>query len=125
MRLLLDTHTLLWWNSDAPQLPQAFRAAISDPTNTVFVSAASIWEVAIKRRTGKLAFPGELSRAIEKLGFQPLAISITHAEATERLPLFHGDPFDRMLVAQSQVEDLVLLTVDKQVMRYSPRLLAT
>lgn len=125
MRLLLDTHTFLWWSEDSPQLPRHFRGAISEPTNEVFISAVTVWEIAIKRRTGRLVFSGRVTEAIERLRFQRLPIAISHAEAVEQLPLLHRDPFDRMLVAQAQAEGMILLTVDAKIIAYAPKLLPT
>ena len=125
MQLLLDTHTFLWWSEASPQLPAPFRTAIAQRTNDVFVSAVTVWEIGIKRRTGKLAFSGQIPGAIERLGFKPLPIAIAHAEAVELLPLLHRDPFDRMLIAQAEVERMILLTLDTQMMRYAPKLLPT
>lgn len=123
MRLLLDTHSLMWWNEDSPRLPATFRKAIQTRENDVFVSAASVWEIAIKRRTGKLVLEGSICKAVAKLGFEQLQIISSHAEAVEDLPLIHSDPFDRMLIAQAQTEGMVLLTVDEQILRYAPRTL--
>jgi PIN domain nuclease of toxin-antitoxin system len=125
MRLLLDTHTFLWWTEDSPRLPQPFRAAISERANDVFVSAVSVWEIAIKRRTGRISFSGEIVEEIRKQGFQPLPIAVWHAETVERLPIFHRDPFDRMLIAQAESEGMMLLTVDSQILKYAPKLLPT
>jgi PIN domain nuclease of toxin-antitoxin system len=123
MRLLLDTHTFLWWIQDSPRLPKRFRSAIAERTNDVFVSAVSVWEIAIKRRTGKIALSGEIVEEIRSHGFQPLPIGIEHAEAVEHLPIFHRDPFDRMLIVQAMAEGMILLSVDAQVVKYAPKLL--
>ena len=110
MELLLDTHTFLWWNGSPELLGQAARSAISDPGNTIFVSAASVWEIAIKQKRGKLRFSGSPVATITKYGFEPLPISPGHAEHAGDLPLLHSDPFDRMLVAQAQLDSLTLVT---------------
>jgi PIN domain nuclease of toxin-antitoxin system len=123
VRLLLDTHTFLWWVEDSPRLPKRFRAVIAGPTNDVFVSAATVWEIAIKRRTGRLVFSGSIVEEISAQGFQSMAIALDHAEAAEHLPLLHRDPFDRMLVAQAMAEGMILLTVDAKIMKYAPKLL--
>jgi PIN domain nuclease of toxin-antitoxin system len=120
MRLLLDTHTFLWWVEDSPRLPRRFHAAIAEPANDVFVSAVTVWEIAIKRRTGRIAFSGGIVEEIRSHGFQPLPIALGHTEAVEDLPVFHRDPFDRMLVAQAMVEEIILLTVDAQIIKYAP-----
>jgi len=120
--LLLDTHVLLWWLDDSPRLGARARAAIADPDNTVWVSAATAWEIAIKTGLGRLELgePPEdvLPREIERGGFRPLAISVEHALAVRALPLHHRDPFDRMLVAQAMLEDLTLVTRDENIAKY-------
>jgi PIN domain nuclease of toxin-antitoxin system len=99
-------------------LPAGVRAAIASPSNQIYVSAVTVWEIAIKRASGKLAFSGSAARAIEQHGFLSLPISIEHAEWAGSLPALHRDPFDRLLVAQAQLEGLTLVTVDDQILRY-------
>lgn len=118
MNLLLDTHAFLWWDSNDARLPAALRQAISSPRNRVFVSAVSVWEIAIKRASGKLVFRSAAAKAIEKYGFSLLSISVAHAEWTGALPPLHRDPFDRLLVAQAHLEGLTLVTVDTEILRY-------
>lgn len=118
MNLLLDTHCFLWWDANDSQLPTALHAAIASPANRVYVSAVSVWEIAIKRTTGKLTFQGSAAKAIEAHQFLALPISVEHAEFAGSLPQLHRDPFDRLLVAQAHLEGLVLATVDEQVLRY-------
>ncbi|MGA2349422.1 MAG: type II toxin-antitoxin system VapC family toxin [Terracidiphilus sp.] len=118
MKLLLDTHALLWWDSDVSKLPEVLRLAIASPHNEVFVSAATVWEIAIKRASGKLIFGQPVGRCIEAHGFRPLPITVEHAEWAGGLPPLHRDPFDRLLVAQAHLEGLVLVTVDDQIVRY-------
>ena len=123
MKLLLDTHVFLWWNQNDSRLQSVHRQAIRLPENLVYVSAASIWEIGIKRKIGKLAFAGSVSDAIGRHRFEPLAISVEHAEAAGSLPAIHSDPFDRLLIAQAQIEGLTLVTVDQQILLYQvPRL---
>jgi PIN domain nuclease of toxin-antitoxin system len=116
MRLLLDTHALLWWLTDDPQLSRAARSAIADQSNDVLVSAASAWEIATKHRLGKLPIGGEvLSRFHELImadGFSHLPMHHGHAIRAGSYPLQHRDPFDRMLAAQSDLEGVPLVTVD-------------
>ena len=123
MRLLLDTHTFLWWIDNDPHLSTQARALISDSNNELYFSAASGWESAIKARIGKLAMPDNLEQfIIEQLvlnQFTVLPIQLTHALHVYTLPLLHRDPFDRLLVAQSQVEDLLLLTNDALIQQYT------
>ena len=123
MKLLLDTHAFLWWDSNDARLPSALYTAIASPQNQVFVSAVTVWEIAIKRGLGKLVFAGTLGKAIEGHGFTALPITVEQAESAGSLPLLHRDPFDRLLVAQAQLEGLILVTVDEDILRYAvPRL---
>jgi PIN domain nuclease of toxin-antitoxin system len=124
VRLLLDTHVLLWWLADDPSLGEEARAGISDPGSSVFVSAATVWEVSIKRALGKLEAPSDLLRQIEFNRFEPLSITVSHAYTAGALPRHHDDPFDRMLVAQAMMEGLTLLTRDPRMSRYGVETLA-
>jgi PIN domain nuclease of toxin-antitoxin system len=121
MKLLLDTHIFLWWTQNDPRLQASHRDAISLPQNSVYVSAASAWEIGIKRKIGKLAFAGSVADAIHRHRFQSLAISVQHAERAGSLPRVHSDPFDRLLVAQAQTEGMTLITVDAQILSYKVR----
>lgn len=128
MTLLLDTHVFLWWLDDNPRLGPAARTAIADPDSTVWVSAATAWEIAIKTGLGRLEMsepPEEvLPREIERGGFQPLAISVEHALAVRTLPRHHRDPFDRLLIVQAMAEDLRLVTADRAFAHYDVNLVA-
>jgi PIN domain nuclease of toxin-antitoxin system len=119
VRLLLDTHTLIW-ALDAPErLPRAFLATLDKAGVTVFASAASSWEIAIKVALGRLRFPLEkLPTALSDAAFRELQLSIAHALEMARLPLIHRDPFDRLLVAQARHEGLTLVTRDTTMRRY-------
>lgn len=121
MRLLLDTHTFLWWVSDWREIAEATREAIADPENEVFVSAVSGWEIGIKKAKGRLVAPDNLSAVVEEKHFAHLPLTFEHAEKAAVLPMHHRDPFDRMLVAQAQVEELVLVTRDKRIPSYDVR----
>ena len=123
-RLLLDTHTLLWWLEDSPKLDEAAYQAIADPRNEVFVSAASLWEIAIKQMLGKLRAPDHLGATVTREGFVEIPVSFFHAEQAGKLPLLHKDPFDRMLVAQAQAEGLSIITRDANIPRYGVRTMA-
>lgn len=112
MDLLLDTHVFLWWDSRAARLGEGAKALISSPSNRVFVSAVSIWEIAIKRRIGKLAFEGSPVDAIGKNAFSELPISGRDCEAAGALDWTHADPFDRLILAQAQARRLTLITAD-------------
>lgn len=118
MDILLDTHAFLWRDGDSTELNPACRAAIADRSNRVFVSAASVWEIGIKRRTGKLAFNGSTVEAIRENGFIELPILAREAEAAAALDWSHADPFDRLLVAQAQASGLILATADSAIRSY-------
>lgn len=122
MRALLDTHTFLWWITDDPQLSPRVREIISSGENKLFLSAASGWEMAVKAALGKLTFPGSLKIfIIEQLavnGIDSLPVELAHALHVSTLPVIHRDPFDRLLIAQAQLEDLPILTADPQIGRY-------
>ena len=127
MNVLLDTNALLWWIVDSPRLRQPARDVISGPGNTVYVSAASVWEIAIKVGLGRLAARANvaawLPAALRENRLTPLPISIEHAAAVEALPPHHTDPFDRLLVTQARAEDLWLMTSDPVMQRYDVRVL--
>lgn len=118
MKLLLDTHIFLWWNGHANLLLPKLRAAIAEPDNEICVSAASVWEIGIKRAGGKLAFTGGIVEAIGGHGFRLLPMTGEHAERAGALPRHHSDPFDRMLVAQAEIERLVLGTQNPKIAAY-------
>lgn len=122
MKVLLDTHVFLWWINDDSRLSQNVRQIISDSANELFLSAVSGWEIAIKSRLGRLDLPGNLEGFIsEQIAFnamQSLPVKMSHALHTYSLPLLHRDPFDRMLVSQSQLERLPILTMDTQIAAY-------
>lgn len=118
MDLLLDTHAFIWWNAQDRRLADVAREAIRDPGNRVIVSAASVWEIAIKRKTGKLLFRHDVLPAIAADGFETIDITPEHADAAGSLPLHHADPFDRLLVAQARIEQFVLVTQDRQILPY-------
>jgi PIN domain nuclease of toxin-antitoxin system len=115
VNLLLDTHVFIWWDQRSAALNDSARSAIEDPSNNVFVSAASVWEIAIKRRTGKLQFTGSAYGAIAANGFLDLPISPAEAEIAGNLTWRHTDPFDRILVAQAMRQGLVFVTADEVI----------
>ena len=123
MRLLLDTHVFLWWLADDPRLDADRRRAIADPDALVHLSAATIWEVGIKKALGRIEVSGDLVEEIERGGFLELPISAAHAAAAGRLPPHHGDPFDRMLVAQARQEGMTLVSLDRALAVYDVPLL--
>ena len=120
-RLLLDTHALLWWLSDDARLGARARSLIADPHNEIYVSAASAWEISIKKSLGKLDAPDDLDAIVEEEGFGKLPISFFHGERAGALPPLHRDPFDRMLVAQAQAEGLDIVTGDDMLENYGVR----
>jgi len=121
MKLLLDTHFLLWVSEGSPRLSKRGRALISDPSNELVFSAASIWEIAIKHAKGLSSFhahPGAVWEGLLENGYTELAVTGKHAVVEGSLPPIHKDPFDRLLIAQAIVEGITLLTVDAIVARY-------
>jgi PIN domain nuclease of toxin-antitoxin system len=118
VRLLLDTHALLWWLADDPRLAADARAAVASPESLVSVSAASAWELSIKEALGRVRLPDDLEEQLERSAFSPLPITVAHALRAGGLPLHHADPFDRMLVAQAQLEGLTLVTRDPRIAAY-------
>jgi PIN domain nuclease of toxin-antitoxin system len=117
VRLLLDTHVFLWWRANHRKLGRTAREAIAS-ADVVFVSAATAWEAALKAALGRLRYPGSIEAGVEASGFDQLAITLAHAERAARLPQHHGDPFDRLLVAQSEIENLTLVTHDRTLAAY-------
>jgi len=126
MRLLLDTHTLLWWAFDAPELSRRANALLADRANVLYVSSASAWEIATKHRLGRLPeasvlvqdMPGWFARA----GLTELPISVSHAQRAGALPAPHRDPFDRMLAAQSLLEDVPIVGRDEAFLDFGVKL---
>ena len=123
-RLLLDTHCFLWWKTEDARLNEAARQAIAE-ADVVFVSAASAWEVAIKARLGRIRMDVDFASGVSDSGFQKLLILFEHAAETQNLPEHHRDAFDRMLVAQARIEDLTLVTHDRQLEPYEVNLIWT
>lgn len=117
MRVLIDTHVLLWWLAGDDLSPQV-ADAISDAANDVFVSAATIWELSIKQTLGKVDMPDDLVDQLRRDSFTVLPIDERHAMVAGRLPRHHDDPFDRMLIAQALVDTLVLATRDRELRAY-------
>jgi PIN domain nuclease of toxin-antitoxin system len=124
MRLLLDTHILLWWLADSPSLSARADALIADPANEVFLSPLSLWEIAIKAHLGKItANVDEVRTAALASGFTPLPFTLEHAVAVAQLPDHHRDPFDRGMIAQARVEPMHLVTHDATVAAYGGQIL--
>ena len=118
MRLLLDTHVLLWWLGADPALSETASALIRDPANVVFLSAVSHWEIGLKQSLGKLRLPAAFEEKLAEESFENLPLTASQARRVAQLPWHHRDPFDRMLVAQALTENLTLLTADAAVAAY-------
>ena len=118
MKVLLDTHVILWALGDDPRLKARHRALLQAGETELIASAASIWEIEIKRALGKLEAPDDVEGLLLASGCRPLPISWRHAREAGRLPALHADPFDRLLVAQARVEQLALVTTDAKIMAY-------
>lgn len=118
MRILLDTQIFIWCDQQPRMVEPRSLAALQDIGNDVFVSVASIWEIAIKRAIGKLQFAAPIAETVEKLGFGLLPIASAHAEHAGELPRHHNDPFDRLIIAQAVLEGLLLATRDRAMQLY-------
>ena len=118
MRLLLDTHAALWWLADDARVGADAERELSDGTNRILLSAAVVWEVAIKRSLEKLQAPADLAATLVGAGAQPLPITLDHAAAVESLPWHHRDPFDRMLIAQALAEGTPIVSQDDRLRQY-------
>ena len=118
-RFLLDTHVLLWWLDGSPELGPRCKELIADQRNQVYVSAATTWEISIKKALGKLEAPDDIDSIVEDEGFSKLPISLYHGQLAGSLPMLHRDPFDRMLIAQAQAEGLILMTSDNNIGPYN------
>lgn len=124
MKLLLDTHALLWWLADDKQLGRRARELVEDPGNDILISMVSLWEIAVKTRIGKLrAEIKEITDAVQQEGFTLLDIGITHLLTLAGLPVHHRDPFDHLLIAQAIAEDATLMSEDRNAARYPARIM--
>lgn len=123
-RYLLDTCVFLDWAIDPKRLSDSARVAIGNGRSIVHVSAASVWEIAIKSKLGKLNVPSSVATLITDNRFSELDVSCAHAMATSELPFIHNDPFDRLLVAQAKVEQLTLITRDRELLKYEVQTIA-
>ena len=121
-RLLLDTHAFLWWIAGDEKLGLDARGLIADSENEIHLSAVSVWEISIKRELGELKAPDDIEAIVLRCGFTPLSIALFHAQQAGGLPMHHKDPFDRMLIAQSQAEGLSIVTADEAFGAYGVRL---
>lgn len=127
MRALLDTHTFLWWITDSSKLSKKVYNIIKNKKNELYISAVSGWEIAIKARLGRLRIAGKLELFLSEQfsinAFQILPITISHSLHVYSLPNIHRDPFDHMLIAQAQLEDLTILTIDSDIAKYKVRVI--
>jgi PIN domain nuclease of toxin-antitoxin system len=123
MNIILDTHVLIWALENNPALSDKAAEKIINAENMVFVSAASVWEIEIKRSMGKLIAPNNLIEEIKRHRFTPLPMTMEHAELAGKLPHIHKDPFDRMLVAQAVYEKLTLVTRDEWIGKYDVKII--
>jgi PIN domain nuclease of toxin-antitoxin system len=123
MRLLLDTNAFLWWRDESPQIPIKVRDEIRDPANDVVVSIVSFWEITIKRGLGKLRYLEDFEEVMAEEEFALLGVKYAHLRALEGLLLHHGDPFDRLLIAQSITESLPIVTNDRAFALYDVKTL--
>jgi PIN domain nuclease of toxin-antitoxin system len=125
VKLLLDTHALLWWLSDDPRLGGRVRELIADPGNDVLVSAGSLWEIVVKMRIGKLeADIAEICQAVDAGGFALTNINAAHLRTLAALPAHHKDPFDHLLIAQAITEDAAFVSSDKNIGKCAVRHIA-
>lgn len=123
MNLILDTHIILWWLDNNEKLPEKYFRLITDSNNICFISSAVIWEISIKSGLGKLEIPGNFTEILQQEGFSELPVSWEHAAMVRQLPFHHKDPFDRLIIAQTIIEDFTLLTVDKIIPEYGVKIL--
>jgi PIN domain nuclease of toxin-antitoxin system len=117
VRLLLDTHVVIWWLADDPTLSDTLKSVL-DSEPDVYLSPVTVWEIAIKQVAGKIKEPADLAERLRNSGFKELSVTSEHAVAAGQLPMIHRDPFDRMLVAQARCADLMLVTRDADIRKY-------
>ncbi len=119
MNLLLDTHIFIWWGDEPRKLSAAAATAIKDPANRIYISAAVIWEIMIKKSLGRIEAPDDPLAVVYAEGFIPLPIRLEHAMALKTVEDLHGDPFDRIQIAQAKAEDFTLVTHDRFILQYA------
>lgn len=123
MRYLVDTNIFLWWLNNDKRLKKEVFQILKDPKNQILISVASGWEISIKNRLGKLSLKTTLKRCFEVSGFEIMNINLNHILKLDKLPLHHKDPFDRILISQSVVENLPLITNDRKIFKYKVKLI--
>lgn len=119
MKYLLDTHIFIWAMENKKKLPERIKNEITNPSNIIFISVATVWEIILKTTKKKLRAPKDITGDIAASNFQLLSIQIEHVLEVKKLPLYHSDPFDRILIAQAKTEDLVLITSDPKIWKYN------
>ncbi len=122
-KFLLDTHIFIWWMEKNKRLSDDLFDLINLSENEIFLSVATVWEIIIKKTKKKLKLSQDIKEAIDRNNFKVLPIEIAHILAIEKMPLIHGDPFDRILISQSKVEDLILITSDEKIWKYDAKIL--
>lgn len=123
MRYLIDTHIFIWWMERSNRLSRNIFNLLNNPQNKVFLSVASVWEVIIKKAKKKLKTPKDVEGGIKASGFIPINVEILHVLGIEKLPMYHDDPFDRIIISQTKAERLTLITADKKIWKYNLPLL--
>ncbi len=116
---LIDTHVFLWSLNEPSKISKRALSILENQRNTIYVSAAALWEIIIKRKKGSLNFTGDIITQLDKQSFTPLSITYQHVKVLEKIPLLHSDPFDRSMIAQALAENLTLMTRDKTILKYS------
>lgn len=122
-RFIIDTHIFVWWMEKDNRLRKNIENIIADPQNFIFLSTVCVWELVTKKKIGRLRLPKDWKETVNSGRFEILPINLEHVLALETLPLYHKDPFDRMLIAQAQVENCRLITVDPKIKKYKVRTL--
>lgn len=123
MRLLLDTHTLIWGISEPEKLSEKTKELLSDVDNIILVSTASLWELQVKKSLNKIILPEDFIFQLQENGYELLNISYKHIEKLDEIPLIHRDPFDRILIAQSMHENIPLITKDSEIAKYNVKII--
>lgn len=123
MRYLLDTHIFIWWMESNKKLSSVCTKEINDPHNDIYISSVVAWEITIKKSLGKLYTPDNFEEALNKKQLIPLPITIRHTLQVKHLPNYHKDPFDRLLIATAQINNLTIITADKQFAQYDVKVL--
>lgn len=123
MRYLLDTHIFIWWMEKNSRLSKDIFSLLNNSQNQIFLSVASVWELVIKKAKKKLKIPKDVEGGIKASGFTPLNIEMLHILGIDKLPMYHNDPFDRIIISQAKVEHLTLITADEKILKYDLSLL--